>query len=96
MRYTPWEKIKQTLFIDAVFSTDVMSYCYRDLVKKDAFRGNAEQFRTTLHDIWFELHDRTDNNGIKTCAFEHIFAGEDGYKFTHLTKTLFILYEKTL
>jgi len=74
------EEVKENwAFIDAIFDTPCMQYCYHYLVAKDRIHGGIDEFKKHVYDLWFSLYRRSKTaQHLDSSAFEHVFVGEFG------------------
>ncbi|KAL2623555.1 hypothetical protein R1flu_003760 [Riccia fluitans] len=74
-RRTRQEEQEEIAFIEEISRTAPIQYLQKYLSSKGVFRGGDEQFKNTLHKLWFKMIDRSGTDDSSS-AFEHVFVGE--------------------
>ncbi|KAL2610691.1 hypothetical protein R1flu_029264 [Riccia fluitans] len=74
-RRTRQEEQEEIAFIEEISRTAPIQYLQKYLSAKGVFRGGDEQFKNTLHNLWFRMIGRSGTHDSSS-AFEHVFVGE--------------------
>lgn len=72
---SPLQRQEESLLVDTLLSTNVMSAAMRFLADKGKIRKDYYEYKDTLRKIWFNLFSRGQGK-IGSSGFEHVFMAE--------------------
>ncbi|XP_078039370.1 uncharacterized protein LOC144471323 [Augochlora pura] len=72
---SPLQRQEESLLVDTMLSTNVMSTAMRFLADKGKIRKDYYEYKDTLRKIWFNLFSRGQGK-IGSSGFEHVFMAE--------------------
>eukprot|EP00759_Apiculatamorpha_spiralis_P038561 PhF_6_TR37695/c0_g1_i2/m.56108/K14648/ENDOU, PP11; poly(U)-specific endoribonuclease len=73
---TAQEKKEEVDFIEAIFPTKPIQFCWEFLKKHNKAPTTPNEFKKFLHAMWFGLYRRTSGGPLDSSGFEHVFVGE--------------------
>jgi poly(U)-specific endoribonuclease len=74
--FTRDEKQEEVAFINAIFPTGPMQFCFEFLKKHNKCAADPNEFKRQLAALWFRPYRRTRGGPLDSSGFEHVFIGE--------------------
>jgi poly(U)-specific endoribonuclease len=75
-RYNQEERREEMAFINAIFPTGPIQFCYEFLKKHNKCPDDPMAFKRQLAALWFRPYRRTRGGPLDSSGFEHVFVGE--------------------